>query len=92
MSKTPFSKICELLGALYGDHDDSWNAFFEINDLGLPLAYAVCNFYVSDLTSSGTRAVEETWANLLEHVGVPDDEYLDWDSIVEASSVLRYPS
>jgi len=92
MSKTPFSNICDMLGDLYASHNDSWNEFIDVNDIGMPLAYAMSRSYVYDLTEEGYSAVNETWKGLLEYVGADvDGEYPTWDSIVEASSVLEYP-
>lgn len=70
---TDFSSKCEILAQLWIDYreDKDFAKFIEINDVGLPLAYAK----VKNLASNINEAViNQSWDNLLEYCGIFDDE------------------
>jgi hypothetical protein len=85
MSDTPtnhFSRKCEILADLWLNHkvDNQLADFIEYNDIGLPLAYA----FAEDLakpTELATKYIEETYALLVEALGLSDSE--EWESIDE---------
>jgi hypothetical protein len=52
--------------------DTEFSDFFEYNDIGLPLAYAIDNAIVES-TPVAQRFVEETFALLLESLDVEED-------------------
>ena len=57
-----FPARCKILAEFYGDYrgDDKYLDFFEANELGLPLAFAI----YSKLVESSTQAekiINETW-------------------------------
>jgi hypothetical protein len=71
---TTFEKKCGILSELYiaSKHDPDWDDFREYNDVGLPLAHLIA----SDIVKSTPKAqifVEQTFAGLLEAVGVVED-------------------
>lgn len=85
MSDTPtnhFSRQCEILADLWLNHkgDEQLADFIEYNDIGLPLAYA----FAEDLakpTELATKYITETYALLVEALGLTDSE--EWESIDE---------
>jgi hypothetical protein len=90
MSKTPFSKICQLLGDLYAEHHDSWDEFIKQNEVGLPLAYCFSRSYVSRPTEQGCDFIMDTWTSMLEFIDLPDDiEYSSWQELFEKSPTLQ---
>jgi hypothetical protein len=84
MSDTPtnhFSKKCEILADLWLNYkdDEQLQDFFEYNDIGIPLGYAIAE-ELAKPTEIGVRYVEETYALLLESLDLPD---LEWEGIDE---------
>jgi hypothetical protein len=85
MSDTPtnhFSRKCSVLADLWLNHkgNEQLADFIEYNDIGLPLAYA----FAEDLakpTELATKYIEETYALLVEALGLTDSE--EWESIDE---------
>tara|TARA_R110000803_G_scaffold139123_1_gene205805 strand:+ start:258 stop:554 length:297 start_codon:yes stop_codon:yes gene_type:complete len=90
MSKTAFSKKCEILGGVwffYKDNelDAAWEEFFAWADVSLPLAYMLFTNVVSLKTfGEGDRYIEEAWSLLCELLGVdPDASYSDLEDFFE---------
>ena len=82
MSDTPtnhFSKKCEILADLWLNYreDEMLQEFFEYNDIGIPLGYAISE-ELAKPTEIGVRYVEETYALLLESLELPD---LEWEMV-----------
>jgi hypothetical protein len=75
---TPYSNRCDILAELWVDYknDVQFQEFFEYNDLGLPLAYAISTTIVasSDLAEN---FINETFFLLLEVLGIADDTGFD---------------
>jgi hypothetical protein len=93
MSKTPFSKKCEIVGALWlfyreeaRDNED-WSNFFDYNDIGLPMAYCIAQGLVTAVEDGeAEKIIDETWTMLCNYVGVqPEDEFDSLQEMFEAS-------
>lgn len=84
MSKTPFSKKCEILGSLwilYRDDDamaDSWVEFFAWADVALPLSYMIWQ-NVATPKGDGKKFVEESWNVFCGMLNIDADA--KWDSL-----------
>jgi hypothetical protein len=79
MAETTFSKKVEILADLWITYstDETFEDFFEYNDLGLPLAYALDNDIV--VANEKTKSfIEETFALLL---GGLEQEDTGFDSL-----------
>lgn len=57
-----FPARCKILAEFYGDYrgDDKYLDFFEANDLGLPLAFAIYSKLVETSTQA-EKIINETW-------------------------------
>lgn len=89
MSKTPFSKICQLLGDLYAEHHESWDDFIQQNNVGFPLAFFFSRSYIGRPTEEGCNFIKETWSDMLEFIELSDDiEYFSWQELFEKSPTL----
>ena len=71
---TTFKDKASILADLWLNYrqDTEFADFIEYNDIGLPLAYAIDNDIVKT-TDIATRFIEETFALLLEGVGIQED-------------------
>ena len=71
---TTFQDKASILADLWLNYrqDTEFADFIEYNDIGLPLAYAIDNDIVKT-TDIATRFIEETFALLLEGVGIQED-------------------
>ena len=71
MSKTAFSKKCEILGSMWlfyrdnEDNDQVFKDFFRWADIGMPLAYMVWE-NMARPTADGKKNVEAAWNMLCE--------------------------
>jgi hypothetical protein len=85
LGTTPFSKKCEILGDLWLEYreDETFQDFFEYNDLGVPIAYAVQEKLIEKLTSEGTRIVEESFRLLLAGLSVEDTGFDSLEHLLE---------
>ena len=72
-SKTSFAKQCEILGELWLEHsdDEDFKEFFEYNNLGVPLAYAIDQKLVIS-TPKAERFIGESFRILLAGLEVED--------------------
>ena len=68
-----FDSKCNILAELWLGYrqDEQFRDFIEYNDLGLPLAYAFSNELATP-TGIAERYIEESYALLLEALGLPD--------------------
>lgn len=73
--KTPYTNKCDILGELWLSYkqNEDFEDFFEYNDLGLPLAYAISAGIVK-ATPEAEIFVNETFDLLLGAVGRESDE------------------
>jgi hypothetical protein len=84
LDTTPFSKKCEILSELWLEYrdDESFQEFFEYNDLGLPLAYAIEN-KLAEATPAGIRWVEESFRILLAGMEIEDTGFDSLNDLLE---------
>ena len=83
MSKTAFSKKCEILGSIWLFYKDesndkpAWKDFFEWADLALPLSYMVWLDIVSiKKTNNGKDSIESAWDKVCSMIDVdPNESY-----------------
>ena len=90
-------KKCSLLGDLWlyrrpeASQDPKWRDFFEVNDIALPMAYAIASGFVEpvaeeDLVMSAFSLIDETWTMLCKDLGVSKaGKYKDIDAMLAAS-------
>ena len=71
---TPYSNRCDILAELWVEykHDAKFQDFFDYNDLGLPLAYAISVGIVSSSDLSA-NFVNETFELFLDVLGIESD-------------------
>ena len=64
--------------------DEQFLDFFDYNDIGLPLAYAVANKIVEPLPIAN-KMIEETWLLFLEVLGLDseDEELYNWTTLYD---------
>lgn len=67
-----YQTICSILAELWSDYRDNQDLkeFISYNDLGLPLAYALAEGLVEEITESGQKYVIETFELLLGALNV----------------------
>ena len=83
---TDFTKVCEILGALYINYkeDKEFKDFIDFNDLGLPLAYLVTE-NLCEVSDDGARYITETWALFVESLGLEDIGFETLDQMLSLS-------
>lgn len=82
-TSTPFSSRCEILGDLWIGYknDSELFDFFDYNDLGLPLAYALATEIVAP-TPKAEMFVNETFELFLSSFDLKDEGYDSLDDIL----------
>jgi hypothetical protein len=90
MSKTTFSKKCEILGTLwsfYKDTDnDTWQEFFSWADLGLPMAYLSWQKMVT-IKAEHKGLIDDAWNVFCEMIEIDADaSYTNLAATFDASS------
>lgn len=72
---TEFNTKAEILSDLWMNYrnDEALTDFFEYNDLGLPLAYAI-TFDIATLKETGKAMIEEAFDLLLAALDIEEDE------------------
>lgn len=86
---TEYQDKCNILAELWIEYktDDNLSDFFNYNDLGLPLAYAVSSGIVKS-TDKAERFISETFDILLATMAIEEDEgFTSLDDIFLASNV-----
>lgn len=80
---TPFSNRCDILAELWIAYkgDDEFRDFFEYNDLGLPIAYAL-SVDVVKTTAKAEAFVNETFDLLLSALELEDEGFDSLDDIL----------
>jgi len=70
---TDLASKCDILNDIWINHsdDESFYDFIEINDLGLPMAYFICNGIV-EATPLAVEIIDLTFADLLELLDIED--------------------
>ena len=94
MSKTPFSKKCEILSQVWiwykdsDSRDDGWLSFFQWHDLSLPLAYLAHNGYAT-ISRDKRYFIEDTWRDYCVLLGIdPSAGYLDVKHTFDVSGAV----
>lgn len=84
LGTTPFSKQCEILGELWLEYrdDEEFQDFFEYNDLGVPIAYAIDQGIVQS-TEKAERFVSESFRILLAGLEVQDTGFDSLNDLLE---------
>jgi hypothetical protein len=80
-----YNQKCEMLAELWTNYknDKNFEDFFEYNDLGLPLAFAISNNIVESTPIAKTYIIE-TFDLLCEALGLDtDDEFESLDDMFE---------
>lgn len=74
---TTYENRCEILAQLWIEHknDEEFEDFINLNDIGLPLAYAVSTEIVSS-TKKAELFINETFENLLVALSIQDSAYV----------------
>lgn len=74
MTETAFSDKCQILTGIWleGRDVEGFEDFITYNDLGLPLAYMLVAEIVGN-TVKAEAIINETFDQLLELVGIPED-------------------
>jgi len=86
-TETTFEDKASILADLWLNYrqDEEFADFIEYNDIGLPLAYAIDNAIVNT-TPIATNFIEETFALLLEGLGIQDDTgFENLDDLLESA-------
>jgi len=84
MSKTPFSKKCDILGSLWlfyredMEKSETWNEFLTWSDVGLPMSYLVSQNLVTLNGEEAETYVNDAWDVFCEMISIDsNDEYAD---------------
>ena len=94
MSSTPFSNKCDILGALWlnyreeAETNEAWKAFFDYNDVALPLSYFIADGIVNPSDDGeAMRLVDETWELFCQYIDIDQEAmYEDISAAFAASS------
>ena len=81
---TDFDTKCEILSEVWttlSDNDDLQD-FFQVHDLGLPLAYLYVNGHIVDVTGSGIEFIDQTFQALLDIYGAEDNGISNLEDII----------
>jgi hypothetical protein len=83
IQNTPYSNRLNILSELWLNYrnEEEFKDFFEYNDLGLPLAYAIDNAIVES-SEIAERFVNETFDILLAGLDVEDNGYDSLDDLL----------
>jgi len=81
---TDLASKCDILNDIWIKHSDNewFEDFIEINDLGLPMAYFICNGIV-EATPLAVEIIDVTFADLLELLDVEDVGFTSLSDIVK---------
>lgn len=82
---TDLASKCDILNDIWINHsdDEAFDDFIEINDLGLPLAYFICNGIV-EATPLAIEIIDVTFADLLELLDIEDTGFKLLSDIVKS--------
>ena len=93
MSKTPFSKQCEILKDYYLDNrfeNSDYGDIITVYDLGFPAAM----LYLDDaatLNDKGIQYVTEAWQGVCDHLDIdPLGDYKDYTYMMEIASAEEW--
>jgi len=82
---TELASKCDILNDIWINHSDSewFEDFIEINDLGLPLSYFICNGIV-EMTPLAKEIIEHTFNDLLELCDVQDTGFTSLKDLIRS--------
>jgi hypothetical protein len=82
---TPFAERCEILSDFWTEHKgtDEFAEFIQYNDIGLPLAYAVCAEIVTVNNKTGLF-IDDTWDLLMRQLGIEDTGFENIGDLYDA--------
>ena len=82
-TSTPFSNRCQILADFYIAYkgDEDFADFFQYNDLGLPLAYALSSEIVLP-TPKSKMFIDETFDLLLASLEIEDNNFDDLEELL----------
>ena len=93
MSKTPFSNKCEIIGALWlnyreeAESNEAWKAFFNYNDMSLPMAYLLADgVVIPGEDGDAFTLIDETWEMFCEYIEIDPEELYEDISVAFAAS------
>ena len=91
-TSTPFSNRCQILADFYIAYkgDEDFSDFFQYNDLGLPMAYALASEIVLP-TPKAEVFINETFDLLLAGLEIEDDNFEELNDILPADDYLAEP-
>ena len=78
-----FEAKCAVLGEFWlnyregAEQNEAWSEFFNRNDIGLPLSYALAEGLVSGASAEAVIFVEQTWELLCEYLDLDSDEFYE---------------
>ena len=81
---TELASKCDILNDIWINHsnDESFEDFIEINDLGFPMAYFICNGIV-EVTPLAEEIINVTFSDLLELLEIEDTGFKVLSDIVK---------
>lgn len=87
MFKTTTENMASIISMfwLYYRNYEEHEEFIAYHDLGLPLSYAL-DEEMFELTPMVEELIEETFGDLLEHLGAPDLEYTNLSELIDQDS------
>ena len=87
-SLTTFEMKALILGQLWNlkEGEEEWADFFNYNNLGLPLAFALAEGIINR-TESLEKYVNETWRLLLEVLNIDDTGFEDITELIGKTEV-----
>lgn len=78
-----YKTICNILGDLWENYreEEAFEDFIEYNDLGLPLAYALREGMVTEVTDIGQVYITESFLLFITALGIEEEEVKDGMSL-----------
>lgn len=81
---TDLASKCDILNDIWINHSENewFEDFIDINDLGLPMAYFICNGIV-EATPLAIEIIDATFADLLELFEIEDNGFKSLKDLVK---------
>lgn len=67
---------------------EAWQELLKYGDLGFPLAYSHVN-KIATLEEKGTGFVEDVYTVMVATLGIPDEEYADFEAMLDKNIALN---
>jgi hypothetical protein len=83
-TNTDLASKCDILNDIWINHSENewFEDFIDINDLGLPMAYFICNGIV-EATPLAIEIIDATFADLLELFEIEDTGFKSLKDLVK---------